>query len=88
MISLFELGQEAIIGLDDLKVHLHALLDGGVIEALDDAFSVLGFGNAAQGLGQVVLASGVLDMGKELGALSHEVIPSPQEIPRRPHLCG
>ena len=44
---LFQLVQEAVIGLDDLEVDGHAFLDGGFIKALDDSFSVLRFGNTA-----------------------------------------
>jgi len=77
---MFQLGQEAIIGFDHLQVGGHALLDGRVIESLNDSFSVLGFGNASQGIREVVLASGILDMSKELGPFSHEVIPSSEKI--------
>jgi hypothetical protein len=38
---------------------------------LDDAITVLRFGNASQGIREVILASGVLDMGKEFSAFSH-----------------
>jgi hypothetical protein len=67
----FELGQDGIIGFNDFQIDSHASLNGGVIEALDDALSVLGFGNATQGIRQVILASGVLDMCKELSSFSH-----------------
>jgi hypothetical protein len=67
----FELGQDGVIGFDDFQIDSHVLLNGGVIEAFGDAFSVLGFGNASQGIRKVILASGVLDMGKELSPFSH-----------------
>src|SRR3972149_7088884 len=70
----FELGQDVVIGFNHLQVNSHALLDRRVIEALGDAFTVLGFGNASQGIGKVILASGVLDMSKEFGPFSHQVI--------------
>jgi len=66
--------------LDDLKVGGNAFSDGRVTKPLDDPFSVLRFCNTSQEVGEVVLASGVLDMGKELGAFSHEVISSSEEI--------
>lgn len=47
------------------------LLDGRVVEAFYDAFTVFGFGNASQGIGKVILASSILNMSKELGAFSH-----------------
>jgi hypothetical protein len=43
----FELGQEVVIGFNHLQVNSHTLLYGRVIEALGDAISVLGFGNAS-----------------------------------------
>ena len=80
-----QLGEDMIIGLDHFQVDGNALLDGRVIEPFDDAFSVLGFGNASQEVGEVILASGVLDMGKEFSPFSHEVISSSEEIPGCPH---
>jgi len=67
----FELGQDGVIGFNDFQINSHVLLNGRIIEALGDAFSVLGFGNASQGIRKVILASGVLDMGKELRPFSH-----------------
>ena len=60
-----------VIGFNHLQINSHALLDGRVSKAIDDAFPVLGFGNASQGVGKVILASGVLDMGKEFSPFSH-----------------
>ncbi len=84
----FELGQEVVVGFNDFQINSHAFLNGGVIEAFGDAFTVLGFGNASQGIRKVILASGVLDMGKELSPFSHEVISPSEEISGRPHPCG
>jgi len=67
----FELGQDVVIGFNDFQIDSHALLDGGVVEAFGNAFTVLGFGNASQGVWEVILASGVLDMGKEFSPFSH-----------------
>ena len=85
---MFELGQETIVGFDHQQVGADALLDGGVIKAFNDAFAILGFGNTAQGIGQVILVSGILDMGKELSPFSHEVISSSEEISRCSHPDG
>jgi hypothetical protein len=84
----FEVSQEEVIGSNDLQINSHAFLDGKIVEAIDDAFSVLGFRDASQGLREVVLASGVLDMGKEFRPFSHEVISASEEVPGCPHLCG
>jgi len=67
----FELGQDVVIGFNNFQINSQAFLYGRVIEPLDDAFSVLGFGNASQGIRKVILASGVLDMSKELSPFSH-----------------
>lgn len=67
----FELGQDVVIGFNHFEVDSHTLLYGRVIEPFDDAFPVLRFGNASQGIRKVILASGVLDMGKEFSAFSH-----------------
>jgi hypothetical protein len=58
------------------------------MEPFDDPFPVLGFGNASQEVGKIILASGVLDMGIELGPFSHEVISSSEEIPGCAHPGG
>jgi hypothetical protein len=84
----FELSQDVVIGFNHLQINRHALLDGRVIEAIDDAFPVLGFGNASQRVGKVVLVSSVLDMSKELSPFSHEVISTPEEVSGSPHPCG
>ena len=60
-----------VIGFNHLQINSHALLDGRIVEAFDDALSVLGFGNASQGIRKVILASGVLDMGEEFSPFSH-----------------
>lgn len=60
-----------VVGFDHLRVDSHVLLDGRVIESLDDAITGLRFGNASQGIGKVILASGVLDMGEEFSPFSH-----------------
>ena len=46
-----------VIGFNHLQIDSHALLDGRIVEAFDDALSVLGFGNASQGIRKVILAS-------------------------------
>jgi hypothetical protein len=84
----FELGQDVVIGFNDFQINSHALLDGRVIETIDDSFSVLGFGNASQGIRKVILASGVLDMSKEFSPFSHEVISPSEEVSGCPHPWG
>jgi hypothetical protein len=84
----FELGQDVVIGFDHLQVNSHALLDGRGVEPFYDAFTVFGFGNASQGIGKVILASGILDMSKEFGPFSHQVISPSEEVSGGPHPCG
>ena len=85
---MFELVQEAIISFDHGQVGGNTLLDGRVIKPLDDAFSILRFGNTAQRVGQVILVSGILDMSKELSPFSHEMVSSSEEIPGCSHPGG
>ena len=68
---MFQLGQGLVIGFDHFEVNGDTLLDRGIIKALDDSFTVLGFGNETQEVGEIILASGILDMSKELGPFSH-----------------
>lgn len=77
-----------IIGFNHLQIDSHAFLNGRVMEAFGDAFSVLGFGNASQGIRKVILASGVLDMGEEFSPFSHQVISPSEEISGCPHPFG
>lgn len=67
----FELGQDGVIDFNDFQIDSHASLNGGVIEAIGEAFSVLGFSNTSQRIREVILASGILDMGKEFSPFSH-----------------
>ena len=53
----------------------------------DDTVAVLRFSNAAEAVGQIVLAMSVLDVAIELGPFSHEMIAPPQQIPGGPHSC-
>jgi len=75
-----------IIGLNDCKIGIDHFLNGGVLEAFYDAFSVPRFRDAAQEIGEVLLAAGILDMGIEFGPLSHEVIASSEKVPGCSHI--
>ena len=78
----FELCDQRVIGRDHLqslpwtrsRVRSDALLNTGLIEPFYDAVAILWPGNTAEEVGEVVLASCVLDMSVELGSFSHEVI--------------
>jgi hypothetical protein len=39
-------------------------------------------------LRQIVLTSGVVEVGYEFGALAHERTPAPEQVPRGAHLGG
>ena len=61
---------DRIIGFNDSEIGIDHLLDGRVFEPFHDAFSVLGLGDAAHEISEVVLAAGILDMGIELCSFS------------------
>jgi hypothetical protein len=77
---------DAIIGRDHLQIHCHVLLHTGIIEPLCYPFSILGLGDAPERVRKIVLASGVLDVRKELCSLSHQMSASSQEISGGSHL--
>ena len=65
-----ELGEQLVVVIDQLEVDLDALAHAGIGEALGDAGAVGLVGELLAGLGEVVLAVGVLDVGEQLGALA------------------
>ncbi len=87
--SLYDLAlqshEDAIIGFDHLQIHSHVLLYTGLVESAQEPFSVLGLGNAPEGIREIVLASGVLDMAEEFCPLSHQVVASSEKISCGPH---
>ena len=60
-------------------------MNGDEAVNISDAVSILRFCDTSHGVGQIILASGILDMGIEFGSFSHEVIASSEQIPCRPH---
>ena len=77
---------DGVVSLNDCEIGVDHFLDRGVFEAFHDTFSVLGLGNAAQEIGEIVLAPGILDMGIELCPFSHEVIASSEQVSGCSHL--
>jgi len=76
---------DGIIGLNDCKIRIDHLLNRGIFKAFGDARTVLGFGDTSQEIVEVVLAPGILYMGIEFCTFSHEMIPSPEQIPGCSH---
>jgi hypothetical protein len=76
-----ELTEEAVIEVEKLEIDLDAFAHGGIREVLGDSLPVRLAGNLFLELGEVVLAVGVLEVGEELGTLSHEVVSATQQIP-------
>lgn len=64
-----------------------AFWDAGLVKALDNPVAVLRFGDAAEAVGQIVLAMSVLDVAVEFGPFSHKMIATSQQIPGSPHSC-
>jgi hypothetical protein len=73
-------GEERIVNIDQGHVHRHGLLHAAVLEALEEAAAVLGRGDAAQRVAQVILAGRILEVRVELGPLVHEMIAAAQQI--------
>jgi hypothetical protein len=76
-----ELTEEVVVEVEQLKIDLDAFANRGIREAVGDSIAVCLEGDLLLELGQVVLTVGVLDVGEEFGALSHEVVSAAQEIP-------
>jgi hypothetical protein len=80
-------GEQWIITVDQGRVYRDVLLHAGVIDALDAPAAVLGRGNAAQRGAEVILAAGMLDGRRGLGALVHEMVAAASEVARGAHLA-
>ena len=76
-----ELTEEAVIEIEKLEIDLDAFAHGGVREVINESLPVCLESDLFLELGQVVLTVSILDVGEELGALSHEVVSATQEIP-------
>jgi hypothetical protein len=77
----FEVGKELVEEVEELEIDLAAFADGGIGEVIGESLPVRLVGDLLLELGEVVLAISVLDVGEELGALSHEVVSAAQQIP-------
>ena len=72
-------------GISCDQVRTHAQLHALVFEAFDDGGgSVAGVGQLLLERGEVVLTVGILNVGDELGPLTHEEAPAPQQVARFP----
>jgi len=76
----FEAAEQAIVEVEEIEIDLDAFAYGGIGEVIGDSLPVRLEGDLFPELGEVVLAVGVLDVGEELGALSHKVISAAEEI--------
>ena len=85
---LFEDGQHPVIGVDHVEIGGHGHAHRGIVEPIQQAFPVLRFGDPAQRHLQVVLAGGILGVGKELGPLAHEMVAPAHQVPSGTHPLG
>jgi len=83
--AAFHPGNDGIIGLDDGKISPDHFPDRGVLKLLSNSFPVLGFGDPAEIVGEVVLTPGVLNVSVEFGPFSHEMVSSSEQIPGGSH---
>ena len=70
----FEVCKELVVEVKELETDLDAFAYGGIGEVIGDSLPVCLVGDLLLELGEIVLAIGVLDVGEEFGALSHEVV--------------
>ena len=76
-----DLTEEPVVEVEKLEIDLDAFAHRGIREVLEDSIAICLEGDLLPELGEVVLTVGILDVGKELGTFSHEVVSAAQEIP-------
>jgi hypothetical protein len=74
--------------IDKIEIGLDAPSNDGIGELLCDTFSVDFVRDLFAELGEVALTVGVLDVTEEIGALTHEVVATAQEIASSTHAGG
>ena len=84
----FELGDEAVIVIDEGEIGLEVGLNGRIIKEFGKILAVGWTGETARGSGQVVLGECVLDVGEQLGPLACKVETAAQEVPGGAHQRG
>jgi hypothetical protein len=80
-----QVGDPRLVTVDQGQVHRHGRLHAAVIDALNEAAAVLGLGQAAQGLAEVILASRMRDVRVSRGPFVQEMMAAAPEIVRGAH---
>jgi hypothetical protein len=83
-----EVGDQRVVPRQERAIDDDAFADTRIREVLANAHAIGGVGEPPSKGRQVVLRSRVLNVREQLAAFAHEVQPTADEIPRRPHGCG
>jgi len=81
----FQIGQEAVIEFGELKIDLHAFLDGRIGKMIGDSHPMARNGQLLFKVGEIILAFGVIDMGQQFGSFVDQVVASAEKIPGGAH---
>ena len=84
----FEIPDRAIEVIDEFEIGRDTHANIGIFELFGDTLAMNFIGDLLAELGEVVLAVGVLDVAKEIGAFSHQVGTPAHEIPGGAHGSG
>ena len=84
----FHVTEPLVVVVNQGKVDFDTLLHGGLGKPLSDTIAVRLIGDLLADFGQVILASGMLDVGSQLRPCAHQMHAAPEEISRGPHLGG
>jgi hypothetical protein len=84
----FHVAEQLVVVVNQGKVDCATLLHGRLGKPLSDTLAVRFRGDLLADLGQVILASGLLDVGSQLRPFAHQMHAAPEEISRGPHLGG
>jgi len=83
-----EVGDDAVVVLDELEVDCDASSHLRVLEPFQDALKVDLVGEFLAELGQVVLAERVLYVGEQVPPFAHEMAPAAKQVAGRSHPGG
>jgi len=83
---LLQYRQHPVVGIDHIQIGGHGHPHRRLVEPLQQPLPVLWSGDPAQRILEIVLTSGILGVGEELGPFAHEMIAPAHQIPRGPHL--
>ena len=82
----FHFPEELIVVIDEGDIDCDGLAHAGIGEMVGDIFAVGFVGESLAGLGQIVLAVGIMDVGQQFGTLAGQMAAPPESVAGRPQL--